>query len=200
MGTAYLAGTTRGKAEFIAEDVARLRQFLASDIAMVIDHIHVASNHTAIVEMRSIAKLRSGAPYNMTYVWVVGFSKIHRKIEWVRAYVDNEVLNRVFRDNERLPHVFVTCPIEPSAGNWDSVCDILRNLKSHSVVAEAGLEHFHVLTDLPCAHGQGIEHKQPDRRIRQRVRRCQVSGLRLPGGCTGAPSPTHGQAVDHVAS
>lgn len=147
MGTAYLAGTTRGKARFIAEDAARLRAFLAGDLAMVIDHIHVAGDNTAIVEMRSTAKLRSGAPYNMTYVWVVGFSKNHQKIEWVRAYVDTEVLNSVFRNNERLPNVFVTCDIEPGAGNWEDVGDVLRNLKLHSSVAEAALERMQILAD-----------------------------------------------------
>jgi ketosteroid isomerase-like protein/quinol monooxygenase YgiN len=147
MGTNYMAGTTRGKARFIAEDVARLREFLASDIVMAIDHIHVAGNNTAIVEMRSRARLKNGAPYNMTYIWVVGFSKNHEEIEWVRAYVDTEVLNSVFRENERLPNVFVTSEIEPSAGKWEEAGDVLSNLKKHSRVAEAGLERFQILAD-----------------------------------------------------
>jgi len=147
MGTNYLAGTTRGKARFVSEDVVRLREFLASDIAMVIDHVHVAADNTAIVEMRSTARLKSGAPYNMTYIWVVGFSKDHRKIEWVRAYVDTEVLNRVFRENERAPNVFVTCEVEPGAGRWEEVGAVLGSLAKHSRVAEAGLERFQILAD-----------------------------------------------------
>lgn len=147
MGTNYLAGTTRGKAKFVSEDVVRLREFLASDLVMVVDHIHVADNDTAIVEMRSTAKLKNGAPYNMTYIWVVGFSKDHRKIDWVRAYVDTEVLNSVFRENERLPNVFVTCEIEPTAGSWEEVGSVLSGLKKHSRVAEAGLERFQILAD-----------------------------------------------------
>lgn len=147
MGTNYLAGTTRGKARFVSEDVVRLREFLASDIAMVIDHIHVAGDDTAIVEMRSTARLKSGAPYNMTYIWVVGFSKDHSRIERVRAYVDTEVLNRVFRENERLPNVFVTCEMETGADRWDEVGAALDGLRKHSRVAEAGLERFHVLAD-----------------------------------------------------
>lgn len=147
MGTNYLAGTTRGKARFVSEDVVRLREFLASDIAMVVDHIHVADNDTAIVEMRSTARLKSGAPYNMTYIWVVGFSKDHRRIDWVRAYVDTEVLNRVFRENERRPNVFVTSEIEPTAGSWEEVGSVLNGLKKHSQVAEAGLERFQILAD-----------------------------------------------------
>lgn len=147
MGVNYLAGTTRGKAKFLSEDVGRLREFLTTDIVMVIDHIHVAENNTAIVEMRSTAQLKSGAPYKMTYIWVVGFSKDLTKIEWIRAYIDTEVLNAIFRDYEQLPHVFVTCEIEPSAGKWEKVGDALRGLKRYSRVAEAGLERFQILAD-----------------------------------------------------
>ena len=97
MGNHPLAGTYKGKEDFLSHTFKRLNRILKEGVVLKVKWIIIEGDR-AVVEMESLSTARNGMPFNNTYCWVVRFE--NDIIVEVRAYVDSALVQRLIDENE----------------------------------------------------------------------------------------------------
>jgi Ketosteroid isomerase-related protein len=95
-GTHPLAGRYRSKAAFIAGTFDKLNKVLPHGAQLHIQNLLVKDDW-AVVELQSLAIAKNGLRFDNRYCWVVHFDGA--AIDLVRAYLDSEIVARLFAEN-----------------------------------------------------------------------------------------------------
>jgi uncharacterized protein len=92
-GAHSLAGTYRGKADFMERFVPRLRERLVGTIKLHVETV-VAEGDLVVVEAQGEARAKDGRPYNNRYsIWL---RVRDEKIVEIREYMDTELTKAIF--------------------------------------------------------------------------------------------------------
>ena len=97
-GTHPLAGHYRSKANFVAGTFAKLGKVLPKGAQLHVEHLLVKDDQ-AVVELHSLATAKNGMRFDNRYCWITRFAG--DKIVEVRAYLDSDMVKRVFPERDR---------------------------------------------------------------------------------------------------
>lgn len=98
MGTHPMAGTYRGKQEFLAATHQRLERLMSDRVRLQVRRLHLAGDRV-IAELVSQATTLEGRGYDNTYCWICRFSG--DTIVEVVAYLDSALVADTIARNER---------------------------------------------------------------------------------------------------